>query len=134
MRRLWIGLVIVLLLALAGLALSQTVLKSLPVHVTVTSNQNVGVYSDETATTEVTGWYMGNVKRGTSINNAFWIKNLGEPVELTISVNGPDWVTVTPATATLATGQVIQCNLSVAPPLSAPLGEVSASIEIKGSS
>ena len=134
MRTVLIGLIAVLLLALAGLALSQTVLKSLPVNVTVTANQGIGVYNDETATTEVTRWYFGEVKRGKVASCDFWVKNTGEAINLTLTTAGPEWITVTPNTLALAPGAIAKCTLSIAPSLTTTLGEVNASIEIKAGS
>ena len=134
MRTVLIGIIAVLLLALGGLAISQTVLKSLPVSVTVTANQSLEVYSDQTAQTPVTRWYMGEVKRGVTATCEFYIKNLGEPMDIVIDAVGPEWFNVSPASAHLDPGQIVGCEFSIAPPFTAELGEVNASIEIKAGS
>ena len=134
MRTVLIGGILVLFLALAGLAVSQSMsppLKSVPVYMTVTSNQEVGVYGNPESDTQMSAWYANQIRRGDSLELPIWIKALGEPVDIVITVNGPDWVSVTPDTLSLSPGAMTECTVNLAPPFTADLGDVTATIEIK---
>ncbi|MDD5092800.1 MAG: hypothetical protein PHV74_00245 [Dehalococcoidia bacterium] len=128
MKKLMFVVLILAVLAVVGVALAQSLLGSMPVNFTVTSNRAIKFYSDEAMTTEITGWYIGDLKRGSSIQHTFVVQNPGEPVDITVQVNGCDYVTVTPSTFHLDSGRYTQCIMAISVPMTAATGDVSANL------
>jgi len=129
-------LLLVIVLVIAGAAISQDVpqqtVKSLPVHMTIIANMEVGVYFDPQEDSDSTAWYIGDIKRGTILEQSVWIKALGETIDVMIVVDGPEWVTITPDRMTLSPGDAMtECMIRIAPPFAADLGEITTTIEFR---
>lgn len=120
-RFLWSLLVAAIALVIVvSMALAEALLRDIDTRIEIIEGPKwLGVYASENYTTDISGWYLANFKRGTSHSRVFYLKNDGiEPVTFYAATipEDPPWGSISfepSGNITLLRNQKATCNVTV---------------------